>query len=95
MGEELFDLQEKLYAGGYTDDERRILLVLQGMDTSGKGGVLKHTAGLFDPNGLVIRSFKSPTERGAGPRLPVAGREGGAAGRARSGSSTARTTRTC
>ena len=43
MGEELFDLQEKLYAGGYTDGDGRILLVLQGMDTSGKGGVIEHT----------------------------------------------------
>ncbi|GGF36685.1 polyphosphate--nucleotide phosphotransferase [Marmoricola endophyticus] len=62
MGEELFDLQERLYAGGYVEDGRRILLVLQGMDTSGKGGVLKHTAGLFDPNGLRIHSFKAPTD---------------------------------
>jgi PPK2 family polyphosphate:nucleotide phosphotransferase len=62
MGEELFELQEKLFASGYTEGERRVLLVLQGMDTSGKGGVLKHTAGLFDPNGLRIFSFKAPTE---------------------------------
>src|SRR4029077_16528387 len=38
------------------------LLVLQGMDTSGKGGVLKHTTGLFDPNGLRIFSFNAPTK---------------------------------
>ncbi len=62
MGKELFELQAKLYASGYTDGERRILLVLQGMDTSGKGGVLKHTTGLFDPNGLRIFSFKAPTK---------------------------------
>lgn len=62
MGTELADLQEKLYAGGYVGERRGILLVLQGMDTSGKGGVLKHTAGLFDPGGLQITSFKAPTE---------------------------------
>jgi PPK2 family polyphosphate:nucleotide phosphotransferase len=62
MGKELFELQERLFASGYTDGERRILLVLQGMDTSGKGGVLKHTTGLFDPNGLRIFSFKAPTK---------------------------------
>jgi PPK2 family polyphosphate:nucleotide phosphotransferase len=62
MGKELFHLQEQLFASGYTDGERRILLVLQGMDTSGKGGVLKHTTGLFDPNGLRIFSFKAPTK---------------------------------
>jgi PPK2 family polyphosphate:nucleotide phosphotransferase len=62
MGDELAELQEMLYASGYTDGDRRILLVLQGMDTSGKGGVVKHTTGLFDPAGLRIASFKAPTE---------------------------------
>ncbi|MEP6814259.1 MAG: PPK2 family polyphosphate kinase [Marmoricola sp.] len=62
MGKELFELQERLFASGYTEGQRRILLVLQGMDTSGKGGVLKHTTGLFDPNGLRIFSFKAPTK---------------------------------
>jgi len=61
MGDELADLQEKLFAHGYTGGHGSILLVLQGMDTSGKGGVLKHTAGLFDPGGLKITSFKAPT----------------------------------
>jgi PPK2 family polyphosphate:nucleotide phosphotransferase len=35
--------------------------VLQGMDTSGKGGVIRHGAGLMDPQGLKITSFKAPT----------------------------------
>ncbi len=62
MGQELAALQEKLYAGGYTDGERRILLVLQGMDTSGKGGVVKHCVGVFDPGAVETTSFKAPTE---------------------------------
>jgi len=62
MGEELADLQTRLFAHGYTGGEQRILLVLQGMDTSGKGGVVKHCVGLFDPNGVRIASFKKPTE---------------------------------
>jgi PPK2 family polyphosphate:nucleotide phosphotransferase len=62
MQEELGDLQEKLFAEGYTRGSRRILLVLQGMDTSGKGGVLSHTVGLLDPSGLTLKSFKKPTE---------------------------------
>jgi len=62
MGGELAQLQEKLFAHGYTGGHGSILLVLQGMDTSGKGGVLKHTAGLFDPGGLRITSFKAPTK---------------------------------
>ncbi|MGZ4452709.1 MAG: PPK2 family polyphosphate kinase [Nocardioides sp.] len=62
LGEELLDLQSKLFALGKSGDRRRLLLVLQGMDTSGKGGVLVHTVGLLDPQGLRITSFKAPTE---------------------------------
>ena len=62
MGEELADLQERLWATRTVGAERRILVVLQGMDTSGKGGVLRHTIGLVDPQGVKITSFKAPTE---------------------------------
>jgi PPK2 family polyphosphate:nucleotide phosphotransferase len=61
MGEELFDLQQRLFAGK-DDGQRAVLLVLQGMDTSGKGGTLKHTVGLVDPQGVKITSFKAPTK---------------------------------
>jgi len=66
LGDELSDLQERLWAERTTGSERRVLLVLQGMDTSGKGGVLRHTVGLVDPQGVKITSFKAPTgeERG-------------------------------
>ena len=62
MGTELADLQERLWAERTVGSERRILLVLQGMDTSGKGGVLRHTIGLVDPQGVRITSFKAPTD---------------------------------
>ncbi len=62
MGEELADLQERLFADRSTGGTRRILLVLQGMDTSGKGGTLRHTVGLMDPQGIKITSFKAPTD---------------------------------
>jgi len=63
MGEELASLQDRLYAEGTVEgNTRRILLVLQGMDTSGKGGVIKHVAGQVDPLGLEIASFKKPTK---------------------------------
>jgi PPK2 family polyphosphate:nucleotide phosphotransferase len=62
LGEELSDLQERLFAEGIDGSRRRVLLVLQGMDTSGKGGVLRHTVGLVDPQGVKITSFKAPTE---------------------------------
>ena len=62
LGEELSDLQERLFAEGKAGGMRNVLLVLQGMDTSGKGGVLRHTVGLIDPQGVRITSFKAPTE---------------------------------
>jgi len=62
MGAELADLQEKLFALGYTGSRQRVLLVLQGMDTSGKGGVLSHTVGMLEVSGLALKSFKKPTD---------------------------------
>lgn len=65
LGEELSGLQEKLFAEGRTaaDGEgRAVLLVLQGMDTSGKGGTVRHTVGLVDPQGVDITAFGAPTE---------------------------------
>ena len=64
LGDDLSDLQERLFAEGVSDvgHGRAVLLVLQGMDTSGKGGVLRHTVGLVDPQGVSITSFKAPTE---------------------------------
>lgn len=60
LGPELADLQERLYAN--KESGRSVLLVLQGMDTSGKGGVLEHTVGLVSPAGVRVTSFKAPTE---------------------------------
>jgi len=61
IGDELFDLQERLFADKEVG-KRSVLLVLQGMDTSGKGGTLKDTVGLVDPQGVKITSFKGPTK---------------------------------
>jgi PPK2 family polyphosphate:nucleotide phosphotransferase len=62
LGSELSDLQERLFAEGKSGASRSVLLVLQGMDTSGKGGTLRHSVGLVDPQGVRITSFKAPTE---------------------------------
>ena len=62
LGPELADLQERLHAEGTTGGERSVLLVLQGMDTSGKGGVIEKVVGLVSPLGVRIASFKRPTE---------------------------------
>ncbi|MBB5958368.1 PPK2 family polyphosphate:nucleotide phosphotransferase [Saccharothrix tamanrassetensis] len=61
VGAQLDDLQEALYAEGTGGGRRSVLLVLQGMDTSGKGGTIRHVAGLVNPQGLHIASFKKPT----------------------------------
>lgn len=61
VGAPLAELQERLFAEGRTGRTRAVLLVLQGMDTSGKGGVLRHSVGLMDPQGVFITSFKAPT----------------------------------
>jgi PPK2 family polyphosphate:nucleotide phosphotransferase len=61
LGERLGAQQEALYAEAAGGGHRSMLLVLQGMDTSGKGGVIEHAAGLVNPQGLHIASFKKPT----------------------------------
>ena len=58
MADELFDLHEKLFA----EDERAVLLVLQGTDASGKNGTIKHVVRLVNPAGVSIASFVEPTE---------------------------------
>ncbi|MGO4258023.1 PPK2 family polyphosphate kinase [Marmoricola sp. RAF53] len=62
LAPEMADLQEKLFAAGYTGSGQRLLLVLQGMDTAGKGGILRHAVGLLDPGGMRLKAFKKPTQ---------------------------------
>ncbi len=59
---DLADLQEILYANGLKGDQRRLLLVLQAMDTAGKGGIVGHVVGSVNPYGVHIASFKAPTD---------------------------------
>src|SRR6476661_6993606 len=59
--DELSALQEKLFAASRAGDERRILLVLQAVDTAGKGGILRHVVGAVDPQGVALAAFKKPT----------------------------------
>jgi PPK2 family polyphosphate:nucleotide phosphotransferase len=61
-GEELSDLQERLFAHGRTGGDRSVLLVLQGLDTAGKGGIVRHVLGMLDPQGVALASFGVPTE---------------------------------
>lgn len=57
----LADLQERLYAAGTVGDKRRLLLVLQAMDTAGKGGIVSHVVGAVNPGGVRYAGFKKPT----------------------------------
>ncbi len=53
----LEELQDLLYAEG----KRRVLLVLQGMDTSGKDGTIRAVFNAVDPLGIRVASFKVPS----------------------------------
>jgi len=59
--DELADLQEQLFAVSRSGDGRSVLLLLQAMDTAGKGGIVKHVVGAVDPQGVQIAAFKRPT----------------------------------
>jgi PPK2 family polyphosphate:nucleotide phosphotransferase len=58
---ELGDLQERLYADPKAGATAAVLLVVQGMDTSGKGGIMRHVIGSVDPQGVRYTAFKAPT----------------------------------
>lgn len=63
VGQRLNELQERLYANGREhEDAPSVLVVLQGMDTSGKGGVIRHAIGMVDPQGIELTAFKRPTK---------------------------------
>ena len=57
----LSELQERLFAAGRGDARRSLLLVLQGLDSSGKGGTVEHVVGQVNPQGVHITAFKAPT----------------------------------
>nr|WP_114201942.1 polyphosphate kinase 2 family protein [Janibacter anophelis] len=61
LTEPVSELQERLFAESRSGGERSVLLVVQGMDTSGKGGIMRHVVGAVDPQGVEITSFKAPT----------------------------------
>jgi PPK2 family polyphosphate:nucleotide phosphotransferase len=59
----LAELQEMLFANNKAaDDKRSVLLVLQGMDAAGKGGIVKHVVGAVNPMGVQYTAFGKPTE---------------------------------
>jgi PPK2 family polyphosphate:nucleotide phosphotransferase len=63
LGPVLSEYQERLFAEGKElPAARRVLVILQGLDTAGKGGVVRHVMGMVDPQGLTLKSFKQPTK---------------------------------
>jgi PPK2 family polyphosphate:nucleotide phosphotransferase len=58
--EQLSDLQERLFAASRSGARDSVLLILQGMDTSGKGGVVRHVIGAVEPQGVRHHAFKQP-----------------------------------
>ena len=80
--DELNQLQERLFAEsrvGVTNDS--VLLILQAMDSAGKGGIVRHVVGGVDPQGVALTAFKAPTDEElahdflwrVAPRLPKPG----------------------
>jgi PPK2 family polyphosphate:nucleotide phosphotransferase len=55
---QLFSLQNLFYAEG----KHALLIILQGMDTSGKDGTIRHVFSCINPQGCRVKSFKTPTE---------------------------------
>src|SRR3954453_6795828 len=60
-GARLAALQEQLFASGREGDPRSVLLVLQAMDTAGKGGIVSHVIGAMNPGGVHYAGFGAPT----------------------------------
>ena len=62
LEDEVAEWQERLYAESKGGGRRRLLIVLQGMDTSGKGGALKAIDRISEPLGLRVAQFGPPTK---------------------------------
>ena len=58
LNEQLSDLQQMLYA----ESKHKVLVVLQGMDTSGKDGTIKHVFHTINPLGVRVANFKRPND---------------------------------
>ncbi len=57
LGQELFDLQDAMYGARVNS----VLVVLQGRDSAGKDGSIKHVVGCLNPRGVSVTSFGVPT----------------------------------
>jgi PPK2 family polyphosphate:nucleotide phosphotransferase len=61
--DDLNELQERLFAESRADVAKdAVLIVLQAMDSAGKGGIVRHVVGGVDPQGVSLTAFKAPTD---------------------------------
>jgi PPK2 family polyphosphate:nucleotide phosphotransferase len=58
LGAELFELQDALWGAKVNS----VMVVLQGRDSAGKDGAIKHVAGCLNPRGVSVVSFGVPSE---------------------------------
>jgi PPK2 family polyphosphate:nucleotide phosphotransferase len=58
MLQELDELQNRLYASA----QYALLIIIQGLDASGKDGAIKNVFGTLNPQGVTVKSFKAPTK---------------------------------
>ncbi len=56
--DELDELQNLLFA----EAKHSVLVIIQGMDASGKDGAIKNVFGTLNPQGVAVRSYKAPTQ---------------------------------
>jgi PPK2 family polyphosphate:nucleotide phosphotransferase len=61
LSEQIAELQERLYA----EEQRSLLIVLQGIDAAGKDGTVKHVLRGTNPSGVRVDSFRQPTSEEA------------------------------
>lgn len=54
------DISGLMYANGVKGSRRRLLIILQGMDASGKGGIVRHVFSQGDPMGMHYHGFGAP-----------------------------------
>ncbi|MBK8469521.1 MAG: polyphosphate kinase 2 family protein [Actinomycetales bacterium] len=59
---EIGEWQERLFAETKGGGRRSLLIVLQGLDSAGKGGIVRHVMSNADPAGIKATAFKAPTE---------------------------------
>jgi PPK2 family polyphosphate:nucleotide phosphotransferase len=65
LDKKMFTLHKKLFGLQYllfAESKHPILIILQGMDTSGKDGTIRHVFSCVNPMGCNVKSFKAPTE---------------------------------